>query len=45
MWINFSTLMYLSAEAHESWPVNIGAHCQKRHDWLAPFENPLHLMN
>ena len=26
---------------YESWSVNIGAHCQRRHDWLAPFENPL----
>ena len=28
-----------------SWPVNIGAHCQRRHNWLALFEYPLHLIN
>ena len=29
----------------ESWPVNVRAHCQRRHDRLAPFQLPLHLIN
>ena len=44
MWINVCTTMYLLTEAHESWPVNKGAHCQRPHDRLPPFEHPLHLM-
>ena len=27
---------------NESWPVNIEAHCQRRHDLLEPFENPIY---
>ena len=29
MWINVGTLMYMSEEANESWPVNIRAHCRR----------------
>ena len=30
---------------NESWPVNIRAHYQRRHDRLAPSEQPPHLIN
>ena len=40
MWINVGTMIYMSGEAHESWPVNIGAHQRRQTDL-----HPVHLIN